>query len=700
VKRIGETKMRTKKRLITAITALVLIAALAVPVLSPTPALADEASIWTDKENYAPDETVTIFGSGFNASAVVTIDIEAPDFSVDTIDAWTDSSGDFSARYLLNGQEGTYTVTATDGRNTATTTFTDAIKIKTYKDAAYSIVKEYFIRGDTVYAKATGLIPSKSYKIEWFDPSDISVKATVYGTGAYFRVDSYTLSTGAPLGDWKVKVYESGSWKFKADATFHVEIHIDTYKDAACTEEETCFRQGDMVYANATGLDNSKCYKIEWFNPSDVSVQATVYGAGITSQIDSYTLPPDATIGDWTVKVYEGDTATGPWTEKGTNTFYVWHQIAPIADSWVKSTSDGDDNYGEDTKLHVKVKWDGKHSKVDELRRSYLKFDLSGLPACTVIDSAILHLYRTDDYDIPSAYSTTDGWTEMGITWNNQPGPGAFVANGVSEGSNWYGWNVTSYAASEFAGDEILSILMKFTTESGSDQHFDFTSREGRCNHRPWLEISYHSGPGPDCTITASSPVCAVSTGNTASVPAAGMGATYDWSITGNGTLASGQNTTSITWDAGAAGTTTISVTVEDANGCSSNCTKQVEVVAPCVATAPGFSICVGTTLDDNLFLSKGANCTGPACCNITLDYSEVTANINSPGTYSYNATCGYPDSPCPPDTATGYVTVVEACNATAPDFSICVGTTLDDNLFLSKGANCTGPACCNITLD
>jgi len=83
------------------------------------------ATIWTDKPDYTTYETVTIYGSGFLANVQVTITIMAPDSSVDTIYAWTDGSGAFTAQYTLNGIVGTYTVTATDGTNTATTTFTE-----------------------------------------------------------------------------------------------------------------------------------------------------------------------------------------------------------------------------------------------------------------------------------------------------------------------------------------------------------------------------------------------------------------------------------------------------------------------------------------------------------------------------------------------------------------------------------------------
>ena len=140
--------------------------------------------------------------------------------------------------------------------------------------------------------------------------------------------------------------------------------------------------------------------------------------------------------------------------------------------------------------MHTKVDVN-KDGVVTNLRRSYLKFDLSGLPSGAVIDSAILHLYRSADEDVPSAYKTTDGWTEMGITWDTQPAIGAFVADGALESGNWFKWDITSYAGSEFDGDKVLSVVLRFDPESGLYQHADFTSREGTWDERPWLEISY-----------------------------------------------------------------------------------------------------------------------------------------------------------------------------------------------------------------
>jgi hypothetical protein len=77
------------------------------------------------------------------------------------------------------------------------------------------------------------------------------------------------------------------------------------------------------------------------------------------------------------------------------------------------------------------------------------------------------------------------------------------------------------------------------------------------------------TGNAPSAAITAPGSVPALSTGNAASVPDAGPGASYTWGIT-NGTITGGAGTRSITFTAGASGSVGLTVTVQNAGGCSS----------------------------------------------------------------------------------------------------------------------------------
>ena len=90
----------------------------------------------TDKEDYSPEETVIISGTGFAPNAVYTIQVIRPDGSIVIGDGsftpgsdsvLTDASGNFTYNYILDGILGMYTVNAVDesGITIATTTFTD-----------------------------------------------------------------------------------------------------------------------------------------------------------------------------------------------------------------------------------------------------------------------------------------------------------------------------------------------------------------------------------------------------------------------------------------------------------------------------------------------------------------------------------------------------------------------------------------------
>jgi len=92
-------------------------------------------TIWTTdidgnlKSDFAPGEIVYIHGSGFLTNHNVDIDITRPDSSVDSGSTMTDSTGRFVYEYDLDGIYGLYTIDATDGIVSATTTFLDGVSV-------------------------------------------------------------------------------------------------------------------------------------------------------------------------------------------------------------------------------------------------------------------------------------------------------------------------------------------------------------------------------------------------------------------------------------------------------------------------------------------------------------------------------------------------------------------------------------------
>jgi hypothetical protein len=95
------------------------------------------ASIWTTdvygnpKTDFAPEETVYIHGSNFLANNNVDVSITRPDGTIDSGNSFSDEIGSFVYNYQLDGIEGLYNVFATDGTNTAETTFTDSFDVNT-----------------------------------------------------------------------------------------------------------------------------------------------------------------------------------------------------------------------------------------------------------------------------------------------------------------------------------------------------------------------------------------------------------------------------------------------------------------------------------------------------------------------------------------------------------------------------------------
>ncbi len=90
---------------------------------------------------------------------------------------------------------------------------------------------------------------------------------------------------------------------------------------------------------------------------------------------------------------------------------------------------------------------------------------------------------------------------------------------------------------------------------------------------------AYDCGLDPLVPIVITTPTSVYSgmLSNRASIPEAGAGVSYTWSIT-NGTITAGQNTTNITWTAGSPGTATVCVALSGSPSCSNSICTTVPV--------------------------------------------------------------------------------------------------------------------------
>ena len=107
---------------------------------------------------------------------------------------------------------------------------------------------------------------------------------------------------------------------------------------------------------------------------------------------------------------------------------------------------------------------------------------------------------------------------------------------------------------------------------------YSVTITVGGCASAP-ATTSVVVHPLPSAAISAPASICPGSSGS-ASVPSAGAGATYGWSIT-NGTITSGAGTGAITFTAGGSGLVELDVTVTDVNGCGASGSTSVTIALP-----------------------------------------------------------------------------------------------------------------------
>ena len=157
--------------------------------------------------------------------------------------------------------------------------------------------------------------------------------------------------------------------------------------------------------------------------------------------------------------VLSAGTVAGPGTrDLGPMTGLAWQPTpAELADTYLRNGGGSNSVYGASADLFVGF-WGNP-----EWTRSILRFPALPLPAGAVVVSAHLELYMhaadTPDAMDLSVHRMTSPWTESGATWNDMDGANAWNASGgggdfdptsvdlvtgVTNGTGWYSWNVTS----------------------------------------------------------------------------------------------------------------------------------------------------------------------------------------------------------------------------------------------------------------
>jgi PKD repeat protein len=172
------------------------------------------------------------------------------------------------------------------------------------------------------------------------------------------------------------------------------------------------------------------------------------------------------------------------------------------------------------------------------------------------------------------------------VTPTITPTPAQVCANSTGNtasgpaGATTYAWSIVNGSITSAAN------IQTITYTAGASGTVDLTlvvTNAATCSASNTVNVTINANPATPTITPTPAQVCANSTGNSAAGPAGAT--TYAWSIV-NGTITSATNIQTITYTAGASGTTNVTLVVTNAAGCSASNTVNV-TINPNPALAP-----------------------------------------------------------------------------------------------------------------
>lgn len=161
--------------------------------------------------------------------------------------------------------------------------------------------------------------------------------------------------------------------------------------------------------------------------------------------------------------------------------------LTPVKDAFVRESAPKL-NYGTEQDIYA-----GYNSNFLEKYRTFIGFDLSSMPADSLIKSAHFKIYHelgNSPVQKVELYEVEREWTERGITWDNQPLPTNKIAElDVGVVGGYLDVDFTQLVQEWYEGTkQNKGFIIKLADES--EQYYKrFYSRESR--YSPYLEIEY-----------------------------------------------------------------------------------------------------------------------------------------------------------------------------------------------------------------
>lgn len=180
-------------------------------------------------------------------------------------------------------------------------------------------------------------------------------------------------------------------------------------------------------------------------------------------------------------------------TKAGTGSGTFTKKIYSNADVMVTNEKAGT-NFGSEPWVPVSKQWNptGGYEY-----RGFFKFLTSGIPANSTIISAKFKFYPRSTYGTDAYYlkRVIASWTEMGITWNNQPGVSDNINSLSCDVKKWYEVDVTTAFKNWYSG--AWSNYGFRINGTNADRYIDICSKEySEPIFYPYIEVKYSTPEG------------------------------------------------------------------------------------------------------------------------------------------------------------------------------------------------------------
>jgi len=130
--------------------------------------------------------------------------------------------------------------------------------------------------------------------------------------------------------------------------------------------------------------------------------------------------------------------------------------------------------------------------------RTFIMWDLSSIPAGSIIDDAEFRIYCCEFYGSVSGqmvyYRVTEGWNETTICYTNMPAfttDGAIFLSSWPTAGSWHSIDVTSFTVEWFAGTDNYGLYCHSTGSTSTSDCAYYSSRVSNPSYRPRLVVTF-----------------------------------------------------------------------------------------------------------------------------------------------------------------------------------------------------------------